>query len=274
MSTNAINHKTLGLKPQVLPYLQRAICPKVQKIRSFFRQVSSLYFDHVERSFQKAAEVSEAVNGLKFQIPESSVLSIISSICKKLSYEKKDKRFFDFALEMCQHACKTYNNVSVNEEDVEDIEECEAIDVIVKKWIYKNWALAERYLATRIAVKTLKILPEMGKVSIPVDQQLVALSCFDYAFWRVGEVRAFAYDFSAEELPRLLLDWDYEIVTEPQSGDLVLFLDEEVATHLGVFYKGLIESKWGNARQVAFLHRIEDAPESYGTQILFYRLKS
>ena len=106
-----------------------------------------------------------------------------------------------------------------------------------------------------------------------IGQPIEELCCYDYAFLRIGEWRPFCYDFEEAELPQLLETWGYlPIGTKPRPGDLVLFLKDGIPTHLGICREqGLIESKWGNLLPMAYVHRLEDAPLSYGDKIVYYR---
>ena len=57
----------------------------------------------------------------------------------------------------------------------------------------------------------------------------------------------------------------------PIGGDLVIYLDNGVPTHLGVYRDdGLVESKWGG-QPLVFVHAAQNVPATYGNQIGYFR---
>jgi hypothetical protein len=120
---------------------------------------------------------------------------------------------------------------------------------------------AHRFLTDAIAIRV-----------IPLPDSQKNWSCFHYVFHAIGEPYAHLH---AWQLPEVLKNMDYHIVPAPQPDDLVLFLNEDGPTHLGI-YRGdyLVESKWGCQRPSAYLHRIEDAPAVYGIRVIYYRRPS
>jgi len=100
------------------------------------------------------------------------------------------------------------------------------------------------------------------------------LACFDYALMQAGEKEGFFTEFMEFELPGLLQKLNYTFELEPSVGDLVLFCKDSVPTHMGIVREGgLIESKWGNNKPVAYLHSIENSPKEYGDQVIYCRKK-
>jgi len=123
-----------------------------------------------------------------------------------------------------------------------------------------------------------QVVSEIKPVSVPkaFERYLSVapeeLSCFDYAFFQIGEARALGRDYSNEEAPSVLSEWGYIPTKTPNPGDLVLYLDDDAPTHLGVYKgNGVVESKWGNNNPMAYIHKMTDAPPSYGNKVVFYR---
>ncbi|MBX7065623.1 MAG: hypothetical protein K1X28_00190 [Parachlamydiales bacterium] len=105
---------------------------------------------------------------------------------------------------------------------------------------------------------------------IPVE----LLSCFEYALSYSGVDEAFPVTWQAAELPDLLTKkWGFKTVSKEKSrpGDIVLYLDKGVATHMGVRYKDKVLSKPGNEQMFVFAHELDEAFSCYGDEIRFYR---
>jgi hypothetical protein len=75
------------------------------------------------------------------------------------------------------------------------------------------------------------------------------------------------------EIDSILLDNDYEIVSQPQPGDLVIYRNEGKVVHTAIVryvtpdLPILVEGKWG--RLGVFLHAVDQS--SYGNEFQFYR---
>jgi len=74
------------------------------------------------------------------------------------------------------------------------------------------------------------------------------------------------------DLIEYLIQWGYTAVSEPKSGDFVLYFDKSVLTHSGKYLEdGWVESKFGNNAQNGHHHPLHVVPQGYGTQIAFFR---
>jgi hypothetical protein len=89
---------------------------------------------------------------------------------------------------------------------------------------------------------------------------------------RANVDKAFPCGFSSAEIPdRLTKHWDFVPVKNPKAGDLVLFLQDDVPVHMGVYYKNKVLSKPGNEQRFAFVHGLEEASRHYGNRVVFFR---
>lgn len=74
------------------------------------------------------------------------------------------------------------------------------------------------------------------------------------------------YWVDCESIPTILHDNGYQVVSEPQPGDLIVYRDNDKASHTGVVQAVtseklvLIESKWGSGAR--FVHAAQDQPYS------------
>lgn len=134
-------------------------------------------------------------------------------------------------------------------------------------------ATAQIFLQSQIVKKVIDIA-----ISSNLEELLRApptqIRCFEYAFCQIGETRALSRDFNNEELPGLLRSWGYKQISlsDAVPGDLVLYLNQNFPTHLGVYQgKSMVLSKWGNETPVAYLHHALMAPTVYGNKMAFYR---
>ena len=105
-------------------------------------------------------------------------------------------------------------------------------------------------------------------IDLPKERQ--DQSCYQYAFHEMGYMIG---SFQPAELPEILTE---ELmasqIDSPIEGDLVVYFNGGGSTHAGIVRKdGLIESKWGDSNPKAYLHRLDDVPESYGRDIRYYR---
>ncbi len=82
------------------------------------------------------------------------------------------------------------------------------------------------------------------------------------------------YEMQCNDVPAILEDNGYQLVKNPQVGDLVIYRnDEDAVTHAGNVAllldtnKPLVESKWG--AQGVFLHLPEGSP--FGVNVSYYR---
>lgn len=118
---------------------------------------------------------------------------------------------------------------------------------------------------------------EVMLFGFPYDMQLnitpAELSCFQYALLKVQENRIIELnDSNNAGFLNKLQEWGYENVKAPRKGDLVLYMQDEVPSHLGVYLgDGWVESKPGNKARYAFKHRLLHTWKEYGNQYAFFR---
>jgi hypothetical protein len=103
---------------------------------------------------------------------------------------------------------------------------------------------------------------------------LKSISCFDYALLKAKEPGVREQIFSnggANELERLNR-WGYDVVDEPKRGDIVVYIDIKVPTHMGYYMgDGLVISKFGSQNPNSSIHPLDMVHDLYGFQIAFYR---
>ncbi len=121
-----------------------------------------------------------------------------------------------------------------------------------------------------------QMIAEILRVEVPPSMESYVqgppemLSCFEYAFCQIEDARALCSEYG--DIVSSLENWGYRQVAKPTQNDLVLYLKDGEPTHLGVYRgKALVQSKWGNKRPVAYLHRVNVVPESYGNEVMFFR---
>lgn len=147
-----------------------------------------------------------------------------------------------------------------NKENEEDLD----------RWRWNTMIRANLFLDSRVI--------ESGiKVTVPdsIQEFLIEnpenLSCFEYALCQIGETRMWHKACDSVDLPGLLIDWGYQPTRQKKPGNLVLYLDNGVPTHLGLYKgDGMVQSKWGNDALIAYIHKLETAPAEYGNQILMF----
>lgn len=105
-------------------------------------------------------------------------------------------------------------------------------------------------------------------------------SCTNYALLRKQELHAKQAILSGGDgkvALRDLKEMGYRSVLHPDSGDLVLYMNESGIDiqHVGLYTEnGLVESKWGINNSEVFLHQVFEVPPNYGTKVVFMRKSS
>lgn len=255
----------IGLPNNSICVGQRKISPKMEMISEKFQRIATVLFNNISDNFLKIAEATPDKNNEEVLIVaiqakqmEPLVKASIAEIESEADSNRDDlavaaKFASDFFIKNLQ--------ISLSEEDFdrEDLES--ASEDLSEKWFEKVYRGAHLAFTQLFAEK-----------AIPLPRNLQDASCYDYALYTIGDQRAVNANFSDDELPAYLEEWGYRVVEKPLPGDLVLFLNEGIPTHLGVCReKGLIESKWGNGHRMAYLHTLENAPAAYGSQVIYYR---
>jgi len=104
------------------------------------------------------------------------------------------------------------------------------------------------------------------------------LTCYGYALLksRVREAKDFIFTTSRsdEKLDQLLghlSKWGFVVTDKPRAGDLVVYLNDEVTQHVGIYTSsGKILSKLGIQSPYSHMHALFDVPSYYGSTIIFW----
>jgi hypothetical protein len=101
-------------------------------------------------------------------------------------------------------------------------------------------------------------------------------NCFECALNLDQEVTHWVCDFGLPELfagsmfaLELILHMTKISESDATDGDLVLYFDKQIPTHAGRFKESQVVSKWGKGH--VYKHGFLEVPESYGSEIRFYR---
>lgn len=95
--------------------------------------------------------------------------------------------------------------------------------------------------------------------------------CYNYAFGKFFNTYSSPCANSILALNNTILVKYFDVTLEPQTGDLVIYYDNNRPVHYGIYIDNLIESKWG--WDVVHRHPYFDVPIRYGNQIRFLKLK-
>lgn len=243
----------------------RKINPVMEAADDKLHYISTVLLGKIRESFKKIAEkkpVNDRADTAMYTIQANQMEPLVKASIAVIEKESNQSReAFTIAAKVAREFyIRTHRDV-ICESDVEEDELEDNPDDVSEKWFMPIFRKAHHLFFQSFAEKIL---------TIPKKWQ--DISCYDYALLAIGEQRGETANFSDFELPAYLKEWGYEVVEKPLPGDLVLFLDEGHPTHLGVCReKGLIQSKWGNRCKHAYLHKLENAPASYGAQIVYYR---
>lgn len=121
---------------------------------------------------------------------------------------------------------------------------------------------------------------------IPSDEKVAnpeTLSCAEYALLFVKELNAKDYIFKGKDGDGLIKNifehlrkWKYMVVTDPQPGDLAVYMtNDEAPTHVGVVSENhFVHSKLGIANPYTYHHRLFDLPDHYGRNVVFFRKRT
>lgn len=142
-----------------------------------------------------------------------------------------------------------------------DAEQIEDIEELASNWFLTHVDAGQPTLTKAFAYKV---------IALPKEWQ--GLSCFAYAFKKIGETRIDFENMAPEELPSYLEELGYTFIDEPQNGDIALFMVEETPVHAGIWKgQGMVDSKWGDDHRMAYLHRLANAPSAFGNKVLYCR---
>ncbi|MBS0615508.1 MAG: hypothetical protein JSR58_03030 [Verrucomicrobia bacterium] len=121
------------------------------------------------------------------------------------------------------------------------------------------------------------------KFKVAVGVELIKsasfLTCFGYVLLQMGELRAKEYIFYRKSsfdmkffLP-MLIDWDYQVVSDPRENDLVVYVDaKNTVQHAGkITREGKVDSKLGIANSFAWEHDLFEVPPHFGSKVIFLR---
>lgn len=105
------------------------------------------------------------------------------------------------------------------------------------------------------------------------------MACFDYTLLKVGErgVREQLFTPIGDQLNKVVITerlgrWGYEITEAPKKGDLVLYFDEKDLTHMALYLgDGRALSKPGNEVSYEVTHPVDEACNSCGSRVIYYR---
>lgn len=114
-----------------------------------------------------------------------------------------------------------------------------------------------------------KDFPPMMKPPIDLEK----MSCYEYALRKAGVDEAFPISWQPTDLLGLLPKWGFSPVSNANSrpGDLVVFIKDGTPFHMGIRFRNQILAKPGNEQGFAFVHKVEEAFDDYGREVLFYR---
>ena len=111
-----------------------------------------------------------------------------------------------------------------------------------------------------------------------ITQDPKSMPCFAYALLYVGELEAKDCIFKKEamgvfyDLFNLLTRLNYYSVPNPDKGDLVVYIADNKAQHMGVFIGDqLVHSKPGHQAHYSYNHKIFDVFPNYGWHVIFFR---
>lgn len=116
-------------------------------------------------------------------------------------------------------------------------------------------------------VLTAKDIPHGIRLAGPIED----ISCFEFAFMRASVQELLETEWGSEELLSLLAELGFVSAPQPKAGDLVMFLQEGIPVHMGIWYKNKVLAKPGNEQGFSLLHTLEETYECYGNQVLFFR---
>lgn len=241
-------------------HIQRDVNPKIEIVNTHFCKISKILGSYLHANFAKISETSshETLEGyMVVAIEEKPMEALVKeAISHAAKHTKKTEEFITAAKAVHQYYNRrlqaTFCSEEIDEEDLEDP------NFISTNWVMSHFDTSHQNMMQTFAEKV-----------IPLSKAWQEMSCFEYAFRRIGETR-----INDENSPLfdLLKEWGYTSVEEPQNGDYVVFLNEGDPAHAGIYRgNGLIESKWGDEFRSAFLHRLENTPAAYGTQVLYFR---
>jgi hypothetical protein len=126
-----------------------------------------------------------------------------------------------------------------------------------------------------LGIANRKALATVRQLDASVAPQKI--SCFVFALLRAKEPGVADYLFALADTKNtqfltLLPKWGYRPAKEFQKGDLVMYLQDGVPTHLGTYIeKGMVESKIGNITPAFDLHPWAALAPNYGFQLIIWR---
>jgi hypothetical protein len=117
--------------------------------------------------------------------------------------------------------------------------------------------------------KLIQFLEEKnGSKTIQIPKEQERISCYRYALTTAGvEINGI---LDRDKLIKIIFSRDFQVVKEPNRGDLVLFLDGDEPKHLGIYQEnGYVLSKEGDQCPIAYIKPLTDFTREYGNNVLF-----
>jgi len=235
----------------VVPPREATASPVVSISRQFQSIIYKIIMDISENFYERVVPREEDHQIMLMVSPQSID---IGAAAKGIKEEISPK-----TIQIARDFFSNASSVSFKEDAFTDEEVATNPTIVPQIWAIR-FAMQAHFFCTDQLVERVIDLPKERQ-----DQ-----SCYQYAFHEMGYMIG---SFQPAELPEILTE---ELmasqIDSPIEGDLVVYFNGGGSTHAGIVRKdGLIESKWGDSNPKAYLHRLDDVPESYGRDIRYYR---
>lgn len=126
----------------------------------------------------------------------------------------------------------------------------------------------ERWMMKAQIRTLLSMERERGTKEVLVSTEKREICCYRYALEEVGCQVPTAL---TKTILLRILEQRFDIVSQPEEGDVVLFCQGASPTHLGVIREGKVLSKEGDRSPIAYIRPLEDLPPEYGDRIVYFR---
>lgn len=226
------------------------------------REISTGLFAHVFDHFKKSVAITPERQGFAFTLKGKAIAKILS-FCLHVTDNA-------VARTLAQNFYSQDHTIHVRNQTINKAQKNALIVNVFEEF---SQYIAQSIIGEQIPISADGAASSWGYRS----EDLEEFSCYQYALAKIGEERAFTDEFldsfsDEQKLPKTLFEWGYVCTADPRPGDLALFFAGDQLMHLGVCRgDGVVESKWGNEARTAYLHKVENAPESYGDRILYLR---